>query len=78
MARMLDDAPLPFRLATPMGDDEIAVHAEALDDGRDPPVTLPWRPAELRDDEIASHLELEDLLFERLPTRRARRRPIRH
>ncbi len=82
MARTMDDA-LPFDLATPrmtLGDDEIAVHAEALDDGRDAPELRIWPPFEVQDDEIGRHLEAGEMLFEGLPARRTAhgRRATRH
>lgn len=77
MARILDES-LPFGLATPelmAGDDEIMPHAEALNDGREPPPRL-WPPVEVQDDEIASHLE--EMLFTHRHGKAKGRRPVRH
>jgi hypothetical protein len=82
MARVLNDALPPLGIATPevpAGDDEIAVHAEAIDDGRDAPETALPFPVELQDDEIASHLEEGEMVFAPLPSRHVRRRrALRH
>jgi hypothetical protein len=64
-----------------LGDDEIEVHAEALDDGRAFPEPGFWPAGEFQDDEIGSHMEEGELLFA-LPTvhhaRRRQRRTTRH
>lgn len=81
MARILDESPLPFRLAAtevPVADDEIAPHLEALEDGREPEPRL-VRAVDLQDDEIDSHLEAGEMVFAHLPDRKVRRRrPTRH
>ena len=77
-----DESRLSFGLAAwgvPLGDDEIASHLEALDDGRDFPLGHLEHPVELQDDEIASHLEEGAMLFEPAPSRPRRgRRSLRH
>lgn len=71
----VDDALLPFGLAMPIGDDEIATHFEALLDGRE--ASDAWLPVQFQDDEIDRHLEAGDLIFAPFMTRR-RRTPTRH
>jgi len=76
MARMMDDA-LPFDPSAPrmaLGDDEIALHAEALEDGRDAPERRLWPPPEVQDDEIGRYMEDAALLFAAPPTPRPVRR----
>lgn len=82
MARILNDEALPFRFATPAipaGDDEIGLHVEALEDGREPiGLELGEERDLLPDDEIDAHLEAGELLFAPLRVRQARRRATRH